>query len=50
MSLTFYKFVATWQALTNRRKKMIGSPHAGWFSAQPLFQVIDRETGGDYKN
>ncbi|KAF1952457.1 class II aldolase/adducin domain-containing protein [Byssothecium circinans] len=29
-------------------KKTIGSPVAGWFSAMPLFDVVDKETGGDY--
>jgi len=28
--------------------KSIGSPGAGWFSAKPLFDVIHKETGGDY--
>jgi len=26
----------------------VGSPLAGWFSAKPLFDVIHKETGGDY--
>ncbi|MCJ1451542.1 hypothetical protein MMC28_001881 [Mycoblastus sanguinarius] len=28
--------------------KTIGSPIAGWFSAKPLFDVIERECGDDY--
>ncbi|KAF1363285.1 class II aldolase/adducin domain-containing protein [Lizonia empirigonia] len=28
--------------------KTVGSPLAGWFSAKPLFDVIHKETGGDY--
>lgn len=28
--------------------KAVGSPLAGWFSAKPLFDVIHKETGGDY--
>jgi ribulose-5-phosphate 4-epimerase/fuculose-1-phosphate aldolase len=28
--------------------KSVGSPLAGWFSAKPLFDVIHKETGGDY--
>lgn len=28
--------------------KTVGSPRAGWFSAKPLFDVIHKETGGDY--
>ncbi|THX58896.1 arad-like aldolase/epimerase [Aureobasidium pullulans] len=28
--------------------KAIGSPMAGYFSAKPLFDVIHKETGGDY--
>lgn len=28
--------------------KAVGSPRAGWFSAKPLFDVIHRETGGEY--
>lgn len=28
--------------------KAVGSPMAGWFSAKPLFDVIHKETGGDY--
>jgi ribulose-5-phosphate 4-epimerase/fuculose-1-phosphate aldolase len=27
----------------------IGTQYAGWFSAKPLFDVIEKETGGDYK-
>jgi ribulose-5-phosphate 4-epimerase/fuculose-1-phosphate aldolase len=30
--------------------KAIGSSMAGWFSAKPLFDVIHKETGGDYMN
>jgi ribulose-5-phosphate 4-epimerase/fuculose-1-phosphate aldolase len=26
----------------------VGTPIAGWFSAKPLFDVIHKETGGDY--
>jgi ribulose-5-phosphate 4-epimerase/fuculose-1-phosphate aldolase len=26
----------------------IGTPAAGWFSAKPLFDLIHKETGGDY--
>jgi len=26
----------------------VGTPRAGWFSAKPLFDVIHKETGGDY--
>lgn len=28
--------------------KTVGSPGAGWFSAKPLFDVIHKETNGDY--
>ncbi|KAK6437741.1 hypothetical protein LTR95_006057 [Oleoguttula sp. CCFEE 5521] len=28
--------------------KTVGSPMAGWFSAKPLFDVIYKETGGEY--
>ncbi|KAF2036642.1 class II aldolase/adducin domain-containing protein [Setomelanomma holmii] len=28
--------------------KTVGTPKAGWFSAKPLFDVIHKETGGDY--
>ena len=28
--------------------KTVGSPRAGWFSAKPLFDLIHKETGGDY--
>ena len=28
--------------------KTIGSTLAGWFSAKPLFDVIHKETNGDY--
>ncbi|KAF2840113.1 arad-like aldolase/epimerase [Patellaria atrata CBS 101060] len=28
--------------------KAVGTPKAGWFSAKPLFDVIHKETGGDY--
>jgi ribulose-5-phosphate 4-epimerase/fuculose-1-phosphate aldolase len=30
--------------------KTVGSPMAGWFSAKPLFDLIHKETGGDYLN
>ncbi|KAI9786559.1 MAG: hypothetical protein M1816_007883 [Peltula sp. TS41687] len=30
--------------------KTIGSPVAGWFSAKPMFDLIHRETDGDYLN
>jgi len=30
--------------------KSVGTPIAGWFSAKPLFDVIDKETGKDYLN
>ena len=30
--------------------KTVGTPRAGWFSAKPLFDVIHKETGGDYLN
>lgn len=30
--------------------KAVGSPMAGYFSAKPLFDVIHKETGGDYLN
>lgn len=26
----------------------IGTPMAGWFSAKPMFDLIHRETGGEY--
>lgn len=26
----------------------VGTPLAGWFSAKPLFDLIHKETGGDY--
>jgi hypothetical protein len=26
----------------------IGSAQAGWFSGKPLFDVVHKETGGDY--
>jgi len=29
-------------------RRAVGSPLAGWFSAKPLFDVIHKETGGDY--
>lgn len=29
-------------------KKTVGSAVAGWFSAKPLFDVVHKETGGDY--
>ncbi len=28
--------------------KTIGTPVAGWFSAKPTFDVIEKECGGDY--
>lgn len=28
--------------------RLIGNPLAGWFSARPMFDVIHKETGGDY--
>ncbi|KAL8704890.1 MAG: hypothetical protein Q9201_001958 [Fulgogasparrea decipioides] len=28
--------------------KAIGTPKAGWFSAKPLFDVIEKECGGEY--
>jgi ribulose-5-phosphate 4-epimerase/fuculose-1-phosphate aldolase len=28
--------------------RTVGSNKAGWFSAKPLFDVIHKETGGDY--
>jgi ribulose-5-phosphate 4-epimerase/fuculose-1-phosphate aldolase len=28
--------------------KTVGTPLAGWFSAKPLFDLIERETGGEY--
>ncbi|KAF2138072.1 uncharacterized protein K452DRAFT_321436 [Aplosporella prunicola CBS 121167] len=30
--------------------KSIGTPRAGWFSAKPLFDLIHKETDGDYLN
>lgn len=30
--------------------KAVGSPFAGWFSAKPLFDLIHKETNGDYLN
>lgn len=30
--------------------KTIGTPAAGWFSAKPMFDMIDHETGGSYLN
>ncbi|KAI7240508.1 arad-like aldolase/epimerase [Hortaea werneckii] len=29
-------------------RRAVGSPQAGWFSAKPLFDVIHRETQGEY--
>jgi len=29
--------------------RTIGSSRAGWFNAQPLFQVIHHETNGEYE-
>ncbi|KAK4984878.1 hypothetical protein LTR28_002256, partial [Elasticomyces elasticus] len=28
--------------------KTVGTPRAGWFSAKPMFDIIHKETGGDY--
>ena len=28
--------------------KTVGTPIAGWFSAKPLFDVVHKESGGDY--
>lgn len=28
--------------------KAVGTPLAGWFSAKPLFDLIHKETNGDY--
>lgn len=28
--------------------KTVGTSQAGWFSAKPLFDVIHKETNGDY--
>jgi hypothetical protein len=28
--------------------KLVGSPWAGWFSAKPMFDLIHKETNGDY--
>jgi len=28
--------------------RTVGTPTAGWFSAKPLFDVIHKESGGDY--
>lgn len=28
--------------------RQVGSHRAGWFSAKPLFDVIHKETNGDY--
>lgn len=28
--------------------RTVGNSKGGWFSAQPLFDVIHKETGGDY--
>lgn len=30
--------------------KAVGTPRAGWFSAKPLFDVMAKEVGDDYKN
>lgn len=27
---------------------LVGTPFAGWFSAKPLFDLIHKETNGDY--
>jgi len=29
--------------------KMIASEYKGWFNAKPYFDLIEKETGGDYK-
>ena len=29
-------------------KRTVGSPAAGWFSAKPLFDMVHKETNGDY--
>lgn len=29
-------------------KRTVGSPQAGWFSAKPLFDVVHRESRGEY--
>ncbi|KAF2642646.1 class II aldolase/adducin domain-containing protein [Massarina eburnea CBS 473.64] len=29
-------------------RKTVGNPRAGWFSAKPLFDVVHKETGGEY--
>lgn len=28
--------------------KTVGSPLAGWFSAKPMFEVMEKETGGEH--
>lgn len=28
--------------------RSVGSPQAGWFSAKPMFDVIHKETRGEY--
>ena len=28
--------------------KTVGSPRAGWFSAKPLFDIIEKEFGADF--
>jgi len=28
--------------------KTVGSHRAGWFSAKPMFDVVHKETNGDY--
>lgn len=33
-----------------RSYETIGTDVAGWFSGMPLFDMIEKETGGDYKN
>jgi len=38
------------EADAKRTWGVVGSPMAGWFSGIPLFQLIEKETGGDYKN
>ncbi len=28
--------------------KTVGTPKGGWFSAKPMFDIIERECGADY--
>src|SRR5436305_2967508 len=30
--------------------KTVGTPRAGWFSAKPTFDMMERESGEDYKH